>query len=396
MGSRDSRLKRLENPRTPRGTRNGRRAVTLQEIAERERQRYETIATEHPERVPDYLEAKAELGRALQEHEEGTREYHDALDDFLEAEQLFEQGWVSGHSCEDCGRAAVHHKETGYEGTCQHCGGVTSYYGYWHKNIIPLEKLEGEITATQRMGYEENAAHLIALMERRLRAKTTNERSGNGSIELTGELASGHLAGTAAPGSLGYLERVKDAKVERIRGNRVLTPESKRLEINETRRTFREEFAKLRQDIIAGYEERRGKLERQVNPPPSNSELERMGLLANVHLRAWERAGGNMVRAAEEFAAQGDRAGLMLVRENAALAPTPGVRETLLKGVSEAEEGLMSQEQKKARNDLRSLDLEKNAFEAATAARPIAKMNAHISPATGTRTPIAGTPQPQR
>lgn len=173
-----NRVRRLEDPKSPRGRTNGGRAVTRREFEERERQRYETIATEHPERVPDYLEAKAELGRALQEHEEGSRELldaQDAQDVFLEAKQLFEQGWVSGHSCEDCGRAAVHYRETGYEGTCQHCGGVTSYYGYWHKNIIPLEKLEAEITATRNMGYEENAAHLTALMERRLLGENDDE-----------------------------------------------------------------------------------------------------------------------------------------------------------------------------------------------------------------------------
>lgn len=199
-------------------------------------------------------------------------------------------------------------------------------------------------------------------------------------------------------GLLGALERAKNAKEERIRASRTLTPESKRLELNEARRNFREEWGNLRRDIIAGYEERRAKLERQVNPPATNAELERMGLLASIYVRSWERAGGNMVRAAEEFATQGDRAGLLLVKENAALAPTPGVRQTLLQSVSEAEERLMSDDQRKARNDLRSLDLEKDAFEAGTAARPIAKMNADIGPASSsrTRTPIAGTPEPQR
>lgn len=71
------------------------------------------------------------------------------------------------------------HSGGGYEQTCGHCGGVTSYYGYWHKNIIPLEKLEAEIGATRRMGYEENAAHLAALMERRLMDENDDERKGD-------------------------------------------------------------------------------------------------------------------------------------------------------------------------------------------------------------------------
>lgn len=181
MGSRDSRLKRLENPRTPRGTRNGRRAVTRQEIEERERRWFEEIAAKHPERVDDYLEALEELHPALEDlPEDATRvEVRDATDAYFEARQRFEHGYVSGHCCEDCGRAAVHYKETGHEGTCQHCGGVTSSHGYWYKRVIPLEKLEGEITATQRMGYEERAAHLTALMERRLLGENEDERNGD-------------------------------------------------------------------------------------------------------------------------------------------------------------------------------------------------------------------------
>ncbi len=163
------RLRKLEDPRSPR---EHERELELrrkrQEIEERALERYETIASEHPERVDDYLEATEELHRAMEEHDEGTSEYHDALDAYLEAEQLFEQGWVSGHSCEDCGRAAVHYKETGYEGTCQHCGGATSYYGYWLKRVISLEKLDAEIAATRRLGYGEKAEKLAALHERRL------------------------------------------------------------------------------------------------------------------------------------------------------------------------------------------------------------------------------------
>lgn len=204
----------------------------------------------------------------------------------------------------------------------------------------------------------------------------------------------GSLKGPIPSALLGRLERAKSAKEEKIRESRTLTAESKRLELNEVRRNFREEWGKLRRDIIAGYEEKAAQLQRVVNPPPTNAELERMGLLANVHVASWTRAGGNLIRAAEEFAAQGDRAGLRLAKENAALAPTLGARQALLEGISDAEEGLMSPEQKKARDDLGLLEAERSNFEAGTAARPIAKMNQAIGPAS-TQVPMAG-PQPQR
>lgn len=171
------RIRKLEDPRDPRERERDRAAVQKrQEMEDRARDRYEAIASEHPERVADYEAAVEDLHHAREEHDEGTRERLDAEDTFLEAEQHFKQGWVSGHSCEDCGRAAVHYRETGYEGTCEHCGGITSYYGFWCKRVIPLENLEADIAATRRMGYEELARHLEALMQRRRRDVNEDER----------------------------------------------------------------------------------------------------------------------------------------------------------------------------------------------------------------------------
>jgi hypothetical protein len=166
------RLKRFEDRRSPREREKAREiAQKRQEIEERGRQQFETIAAEHPERVPDYLEAAQDLNRAMEEYDEGTPEHHDALDTYLEAEQRFEQGYVSGICCEDCGRAGVHYaQDAPHERTCQHCGGITSWYGYWLKNVISLEKLEAEIRASQSLGYPEKAAQLVALFERRLMA----------------------------------------------------------------------------------------------------------------------------------------------------------------------------------------------------------------------------------
>ncbi len=57
------------------------------------------------------------------------------------------------------------------------------------------------------------------------------------------------LRGPIPSGLLGKLERSHDAKVERIRGSRTLTEESKRLEINEARREFRQDRTKMREEI---------------------------------------------------------------------------------------------------------------------------------------------------
>ncbi len=131
------------------------------DLEERSRQWFETIAAEHPERVPDYLEALENLPPLSDDF--------DATEHYLEAEQRFEQGYVSGICCEDCGRAGVHYaQDEPHDRTCDHCGGFTSWYGYWLKHVISLEKLEAEIMATQTLGYPEKAAQLVALMERRL------------------------------------------------------------------------------------------------------------------------------------------------------------------------------------------------------------------------------------
>lgn len=65
-------------------------AQKLQELEERELQRFKTIATEH------YLEAVEEFDRAIQEYDEGAPELRDAGVTFLKAENRFEHGARSG------------------------------------------------------------------------------------------------------------------------------------------------------------------------------------------------------------------------------------------------------------------------------------------------------------
>ncbi|MDQ3302179.1 MAG: hypothetical protein M3518_02355 [Actinomycetota bacterium] len=180
------RLKKLETPlgvprdRERRREERERERQRSRDLEERSRQWFETIAAEHPERVPDYLEALESLPPLLEDlAEDASRvEVRDATEHYLEAEQRFEQGYVSGICCEDCGRAGVHYAhDEPHDRTCEHCGGITSWYGYWLKRVISLEKLEAEIMATRRLGYEEKAAQLVALMERRLMVND-DEREG--------------------------------------------------------------------------------------------------------------------------------------------------------------------------------------------------------------------------
>ena len=182
------------------------------------------------------------------------------------------------------------------------------------------------------------------------------------------EWKAGSVRGPIPSGLLARLEASHDAKEERIRESRTLTQEAKRLEATEARRQFRSDWREMRGQVLEQMDRDLEQARRTANPPASEAELGRMGLLANVYLKSWERAAGNMNKAADEFAAQGDRAGLRLIREHAGLAPL-GARQGLLKRVGEAEEGLASDAQRKAEQDARSLEGERSRFEMGTAMR---------------------------
>jgi hypothetical protein len=183
------RLKKLETPLGVPRDRERRRAERerarqrSRDLEERSRQWFETIAAEHPERVSDYLEALENLPPLLEDlAEDASRvEVRDATDEYFEIRQRFEQGYVSGICCEDCGRAGVHYvQDEPHDRTCEHCGGITSWYGYWLKHVISIEKLEAEIMASQSLGYPEKAAELVALMERRIMVnENSDERNGD-------------------------------------------------------------------------------------------------------------------------------------------------------------------------------------------------------------------------
>lgn len=205
-------------------------------------------------------------------------------------------------------------------------------------------------------------------------------------MDLSTLLASwraGSLKGPVSKGLLGYLEKTHKKKVERIRESRTMTPEMKRLEENEARREFRSDWRQMRSEILDGYYADVEKAKAAANPPASEQMLTRMGLLSNVHLPSWQRSSGNMVQDAERFAKEGDEAGLRLVREHVSLtgnAGTKGVRSTLTQGVDEALDGFKTDAQRKAEQDVRSLELEKDRFELGTGMREIGIIRVSTEP----------------
>ncbi len=204
------------------------------------------------------------------------------------------------------------------------------------------------------------------------------------------------MRGPIPSGLLDYLERAARNKEERIRESRTLTEESKRLEVNEARRQFRQDWREMRGQVLEQFDRDLETAKRTANPPASNAELERMGLLANVYMSKWQRAPGNMTADAERFAREGDAAGLRLVREHAGLAPM-GARQGLLKRVGEAEEVLMTDAQRTAASSLRSLEGERSRFELGTGMREnfIRAKTASIGPPPAD--PVSSAyPRPQR
>lgn len=204
----------------------------------------------------------------------------------------------------------------------------------------------------------------------------------------------GNLRGPIPRGLLGYLERAARTKEERIRESRTLTPEAKRLEANEARRQLRQDWTTMRRQIIEQMDTDIETARRTANPPASNAELERMGLLANVYMSKWQRAPGNMGADAEKFAREGDAAGLRLIREHGGLI-APGARRRVLETVGKAEESLMTDAQRTAANQVRSLEGDRSRFELATGMREnfVRASTSAISPPA--RTPAAA-PKPQR
>lgn len=188
------------------------------------------------------------------------------------------------------------------------------------------------------------------------------------------------LRGPIPPALLGRLERAHKAKVENIRESRTMTPEMKRLEENEARGEFRQQWNRMRGQIIEQMNADVEAARRTANPPASDEQLQRMNLLSGIHVARWERAAGNLVADAIEFERQGDEAGLRLARQHV--------------GVLDP-----SQRSSAAAAKVGTLEQERDQFANGTGMRQhfIRESTRSISPASsGTRTPIAGAPQPQR
>jgi hypothetical protein len=168
---------------------------------------------------------------------------------------------------------------------------------------------------------------------------------------------------------LSKLEKSYNAKVARIEESRTMLPEAKQLEKTEAGRTFGSDYRKMRREILSGYDEGIEAQRRMANPPVSDGMLARMGLLSAVALPVWQRSPGNMIRQAERFGLEGDEAGLRLVREHAGLLKDSGPRRSLLEGVTEALDAFKPDTVRKAEQDGRSLQLDRDHFELASSMR---------------------------
>jgi hypothetical protein len=176
------------------------------------------------------------------------------------------------------------------------------------------------------------------------------------------------MRGPIPGGLLARLEAAHKAREEKLSASRTLTAEAKRLEITEARRQFRADWREMRGQVLEQFDRDIETARRTASPPVPNAELERMGLLADIFLAKWQRAPGNMTADAARFALSGDAAGLRLIREHSGLL-APGARRTVLEGVGEAEEVLMTDAQRTAANQVRNLEGDRSRFELGSAMR---------------------------
>ncbi len=178
----------------------------------------------------------------------------------------------------------------------------------------------------------------------------------------------GSLKGPVPKGLLGYLEKTYTKKVERIEESRTMTEEAKQLEKTEAGRVLGADYRKMRREILSGYDAGIQEAKKQANPPTTNAELERMSLLTSVHFPVWQRSPGNLIADAVSFEEQGDVAGLKLTRQHVGLL-APGQRSGAAASISEALDDHKPDAVRKAEQEGRSLQLERDAFELASSMR---------------------------
>jgi hypothetical protein len=167
---------------------------------------------------------------------------------------------------------------------------------------------------------------------------------------------------------LGRLEKAHKAAVEKIEESRTLTPEAKTLELAEARRNFASDYARMRREVLQGFDAGIEEAKKQANPPTTNAELERMSLLTSVHLPVWQRSPGNLVMDAAGFEEQGDLAGLKLARQHVGLL-APGQRSGAAASIGEALADHKTDAVVKAETEGRSLQLGRDRFELASSMR---------------------------
>lgn len=179
---------------------------------------------------------------------------------------------------------------------------------------------------------------------------------------------SGQLKERPTEALLGRLGKAHNAAVEKIQESRTMTPEMKRLELNEARRTFRSEWRQMRREILAGYDAELEAKRQAANPPASDAMLQRMNLLSGIHVPRWERTAGNLFADAIDFERQGEEAGLRLARQHLGVLE-PGQRSKAAATIDAAISDFKTEDQRKAELEVRSLEKERDRFDLGTAMR---------------------------
>jgi hypothetical protein len=208
----------------------------------------------------------------------------------------------------------------------------------------------------------------------------------------------GSLKEPVTPALLGALEKQHKAREENVLTDPLLTDEQRRLKLNELRRQYREDWSKMRQAVDEALESQADQARRQANPPADSAMLQRMGLLSSVHLPAWQRSSGNMMRDAVAFGEAGDVAGLRLIQRNLGLVSDPLQRSTLGEAVEEQLEELKTDAERESERQAEQLEKQREDFAVGTALRAhnVAAMASNLGPGPNPQVPSSETARPRR
>jgi hypothetical protein len=172
------------------------------------------------------------------------------------------------------------------------------------------------------------------------------------------------------PSTLSATEKRYRAMLQKIRDSRELTGSGKRETSREVKAELRQDYTRVRQQVLADFEDRIEQRRAAANPPLTEQELEGVSRVLNVHLPRWQRSEANLLRDAERFEAEGNLEGLLAVKEHLGIISNPQARTELGQAVEQVIlEDFASDEMRQAADEVSSLERERDQFEIASALR---------------------------